>query len=135
MSAWRRPTEVVHTTTFAGAPLPAATALATLDVITREKLGERAARVGGELKSGLERSFAALPSVRVRGRGLMLAVEIEGSGATARAARLLLESGYIVTTGGTDREALVLTPPLNIAEHLLEAVVPAVVGAVTKAIA
>jgi len=31
----------------------------------------------------------------------------------------LLEHGYIVSTGGGDREVIVLTPPLNIDEPLL----------------
>ncbi|HEX6274087.1 MAG TPA: aminotransferase class III-fold pyridoxal phosphate-dependent enzyme, partial [Polyangiaceae bacterium] len=38
MQAWRREEEVVHTSTYAGAPLAAATALATLDVLEREAL-------------------------------------------------------------------------------------------------
>ena len=52
MSAWRREPEVVHTSTFAGAPLAAATAIATLDVLSRERLArsERGSRrqVDGE---------------------------------------------------------------------------------------
>jgi 4-aminobutyrate aminotransferase-like enzyme len=44
-----------------------------------------------------------------------------GSEATALAIqRALLEAGYIVTLGGRAGEALVLTPPLTIAEALLE---------------
>ncbi|HVR21003.1 MAG TPA: aminotransferase class III-fold pyridoxal phosphate-dependent enzyme, partial [Polyangiaceae bacterium] len=38
MQAWRRAEEVVHTSTYAGAPLASATALATLDVLEREAL-------------------------------------------------------------------------------------------------
>ncbi len=46
MAAWRRAEEVVETSTFAGAPLACATALATLDVIGREKLVARSAELG-----------------------------------------------------------------------------------------
>jgi 4-aminobutyrate aminotransferase/(S)-3-amino-2-methylpropionate transaminase len=130
MNAWSRTDEVVHTSTFAGAPLACAAALATLDVLAREKLDERAAEVGQRFKDGLAAALTGHASVRVRGRGLMIGVELDAPGAAAKAVRHLLESGYIVTTGGTLREALVLTPPLNIAEPLLDAATRAVADAV-----
>jgi len=130
MSAWRRSAEVVHTSTFAGAPLACAAALATLDVLAREALAERAARSGARFKGGLAAALADVTGARVRGRGLMLAVELDQPGAAGRAAKRLLESGYLVTSGGTTREALVLTPPLTIAEPLIDAAVVAIAAAV-----
>jgi 4-aminobutyrate aminotransferase-like enzyme len=125
MSAWSRDEEVVHTATFAGAPLACATAIATLDTIAREKLVERAATLGAEWLTELRRSTTGTGSVRdVRGRGLMVGVDVgDEPGAATRLARRLLKRGYITSTGGGAREVLVLTPPLTIAEGLLEAFV------------
>lgn len=136
MASWRRPAEVVHTSTFAGAPLACATALATLDVLSRERLPERAALVG---KRFIERIAQALTDARssatVRGEGLMVGIDLGGQpGAGARLMRALLARGYITTTGGGRREVLVLTPPLIIAEELLEGFVQALGPALEEAL-
>jgi alanine-glyoxylate transaminase/(R)-3-amino-2-methylpropionate-pyruvate transaminase len=117
---------VVHTSTFAGNALASATALATLDVISRERLPERAERVGAQLKATLEARLARFPKVTVRGAGLMIALDLGDRPARAsRLAARLLEHGYITSTGGGRREVLVLTPPLNLAEPLLDGFVTA----------
>ncbi|HEU4409331.1 MAG TPA: aminotransferase class III-fold pyridoxal phosphate-dependent enzyme [Polyangiaceae bacterium] len=119
MAAWAKgPGEVVHTATFHGAPLACATALAVLDEIEAGKLVERSARVGAWLRSWVER--CQLPGVRdVRGRGLMVGVELAGAAEALAVSRALLAEGYIVLTGGTRGETLTLTPPLVIDEPLL----------------
>ena len=63
-----------HSTTFGGQPLAASAARAVLAVMEEEDVPARAARSGDELRRKLE----ALPGVRsVRGRGLLLAAELE----------------------------------------------------------
>jgi 4-aminobutyrate aminotransferase-like enzyme len=123
MQAWRREPsrEVVHTATFFGAPLACATAIATLDVLRADKLDERAREIGARAKQGVADSLQSVPGVGdVRGTGLMLGIAL-GTEATALAIqRSLLEAGYIVTLGGLKNEVLILTPPLTIAESLLE---------------
>ncbi len=123
MAAWRQPAEVVHTSTFAGAPLAAAAALATLDALGREHLVERAAETGARWTAALRARVAALPRVaEVRGAGLMVGVALRSSGepgAASRLQRALLSRGYLTTTGGEHRDTLVLTPPLMIDEALL----------------
>jgi 4-aminobutyrate aminotransferase/(S)-3-amino-2-methylpropionate transaminase len=118
MSAWQREREVVHTATFAGAPLACATALATLDVLKREDLVARSGSVGAEWVAALE---AGLPEgVVVRGSGLMIAIELFGaSGGAGQMAQRLLQRGYIVSTGGPERETVILTPPLTISASLV----------------
>jgi 4-aminobutyrate aminotransferase / (S)-3-amino-2-methylpropionate transaminase / 5-aminovalerate transaminase len=136
MAAWRRKDEVVHTSTFAGAPLACATALATLDVLGREALPARATRVGAWLQEQLTLALRFAPEVSVRGAGLMIGVDLgKRPGAAIGVVRGLLERGYIATTGGGQREALVLTPPLSIDEGLLPAAVAAVAEAVAAAVA
>ncbi len=121
MQSWRREAEVVHTSTFAGAPLAASAAIATLEVLGKERLPERSAALGSRYLEALSQRLAGISGVReVRGKGLMLGLDLgERPGAAARAMRRLLERGYIVSTGGGQREVLVLTPPLNIAEDVL----------------
>lgn len=127
MGAWQRSEEVVHTSTFAGAPLACAAALATLDVLTREKLAERAERVGDAFRRALSEALAGAAGARVRGRGLMIGIELDAKpGTGGEAMRRLLEQGYLTTSGGRARECLVLTPPLTIAEPLLESATRAI---------
>ncbi len=127
MAAWRQEHEVVHTATFAGAPLACATAIALFDILQRDSLVQRAKDLGAELGRRLRSVVEAVaPNASVRGQGLMWGVELASSGrggAAVRLMRALLESGYIVSTGGGARDVMVLTPPLVIGENQLEAFV------------
>jgi 4-aminobutyrate aminotransferase-like enzyme len=115
---------VVHTATFAGSPLAASAAIATLDTLSKEKLVERSERLGARFASELTAALSSTAHVRqVRARGLMLGVDLgERETSQGRASQLmqkLLRAGYITSTGGGRREVLVLTPPLNIDEDVL----------------
>jgi len=126
MQSWRREAEVVHTATFAGAPLAASAAIATLDVLTKEALPERAAQLGGRYAEELRQALAGSAQVReVRGFGLMLGLDLgDRPGAASRLMKRMLQAGYITSTGGGQREVLVLTPALNIDEGVLLSSVP-----------
>lgn len=127
LEAWRRDAEVVHTSTFAGNALACATCLATLDVLSRQHLPERAERVGAQLLALLEARLARFPKLTVRGSGMMIAIDLGDRPARAALlARRMLEHGYITSTGGGRREVLVLTPPLTLSESLLPGFVDAV---------
>ncbi len=131
LEAWRREPEVVHTSTFAGAALSSATALASLDLISREHLPERSERLGAKLRSMLEARLARFSKISVRGVGLMLAIDLgDRPGRATQLASKLLECGYITSTGGGRREVLVLTPPLTLGEALLDGFVDALVPCV-----
>jgi 4-aminobutyrate aminotransferase/(S)-3-amino-2-methylpropionate transaminase len=120
LEAWQRDAEVVHTSTFAGSALASATSLATLDVISREHLPERAATLGEQFLRLLEARLVRFPSVALRGSGLMIAIDLGNAPGRASVLALrLLECGYITSTGGGRREVLVLTPPLTLGESLL----------------
>ena len=78
-----------HGSTFGGNPLACAIARAALSVLVEEGMIDNAARQGERLKSSL--TSIASPKVReVRGRGLMIAVELhpEAGGARAHCERL-----------------------------------------------
>ena len=85
----------------------------------RRRARARSARGGRtRLRSKLEGCGVA----EVRGRGLMVGVELEGGAARALAVtRRLLQRGWIVLTGGAAGDVLTLTPPLDIDEALLDA--------------
>jgi len=127
LEAWRRDAEVVHTSTFAGNALACAAALATLDVISREHLPERAVSLGDHLLTSLKTRLSRFSKASVRGSGLMIAIDLgDRPGRATQLALRLLERGYITSTGGGRREILVLTPPLTLAESLLAGFVDAV---------
>ncbi len=125
MAGWARgPGEVVHTATFHGAPLACATAIALLDGLEAGGLVERSARVGAWWREAI--AARALPGVReVRGRGLMVGVELGGGAEALAACRALLAEGYLVLSGGAGGETLTLTPPLVIDQALLAGFVDA----------
>ena len=124
MASWSRDEEVVHTSTFAGAPLAAAAALETLDALEAQRLVERARRLGPMFADALRAEFpASWPrGWEVRGAGFMLGVDLGPGGASAlELSRALLARGYVVSLGGGRRDNLVLTPALDVAEVQLEA--------------
>jgi ornithine--oxo-acid transaminase len=72
-----------HGSTFGGSPLAAAVGLETLNVIVEERLAERADELGARLMAALD--AIASPLVReVRGKGLLVGVEIDPRRASAR---------------------------------------------------
>jgi 4-aminobutyrate aminotransferase/(S)-3-amino-2-methylpropionate transaminase len=111
----------LHTATHFGAPLGCAAALATLSALESRRLPQRARDTGARWMARLRDRTAGRGVVDVRGRGLMVGLELEGGGPRALATtRRVLERGWIVLTGGARGEALTLTPPLDVDERLLE---------------
>jgi 4-aminobutyrate aminotransferase / (S)-3-amino-2-methylpropionate transaminase / 5-aminovalerate transaminase len=110
----------IHTATHFGSPIACAAAIATLDGIASERLWVRAREVGERWIDALVEQTRGRGVVAVRGRGLMVGVELEGGAARALdVTRSLLGRGYIVLTGGVRGDVLTLTPPLTIDEPLL----------------
>jgi len=99
-----------HGSTFAGNPLASAAANAALDVLDDAPLLTAVRDRGEHLREGL----AELPGVRaVRGVGLMVAAEIEGS-APELVRRALLEQRMVLNATGPS--TLRFVPPLVITE-------------------
>ncbi len=104
-----------HGSTFAGAPIAAAAAIAALGVIDEPKLLASVGARGEQLSSGL----AALEGVaEVRGRGLMVGVTLaDGLDAAAIAARAL-DAGLVLNVPG--ERMLRLLPPLVVGPEQVE---------------
>jgi acetylornithine/succinyldiaminopimelate/putrescine aminotransferase len=70
-----------HGTTFGGNPLACAAALAVLNTIVDDRLAENATRMGERFTAGLQALVARGLAKGVRGRGLLLALELNGEAA------------------------------------------------------
>ena len=101
-------------TTFGGNHLACAAAIAVTEVLEREALVPNAAAVGDYLIGELRRIGGIK---EVRGRGLMIGIEIEGSGAELRR-RLLFE--HRIFTGGTGASTVRLLPALCLTRELAD---------------
>ena len=99
-----------HGSTFGGNPLACAVARAALKVLTEEGMIENAARVGAKLQAGL--AAVATPSVKdVRGRGLMIAVELHpDAGGARRICEALQGRGLLAKE--THDHTIRIAPPL-----------------------
>ncbi|HEU4460330.1 MAG TPA: ornithine--oxo-acid transaminase [Methylibium sp.] len=110
-----------HGSTFGGSPLAAAVGEAALQVLVEEKLPERAAAMGEALLGKL-RALARPAITEVRGKGLLIGVEIDPAFASARqVCEALLREG--VLSKDTHGTVVRFAPPLTIEpRHLDEAV-------------
>jgi predicted acetylornithine/succinylornithine family transaminase len=99
-----------HGSTFAGGPVVCAAALAALDVLLDEALHRRVRELGELLR---ERVSALPHVVEIRGRGLMIGIDLDID-APAVVRRALLEQRLIVNATGP--LTLRLLPPLVIGE-------------------
>ncbi len=112
-----------HGSTFGGNLLACAAATAVIRVCEADALAQRAAELGDRIRTGLQKRLASAEGVvEIRGRGLMIGIELDRpcSDLVSRA----LDGGLLinVTAGNVVR----LLPPLVIsdeeAEHLITAV-------------
>lgn len=108
----------MHGTTFGGGPLVCATALEFLNTVDEEKLLTNIRRRGDELRAGLEKLAARFDFIKeVRGRGLMLGVELTVDGAPY--VTEALRRGLVMNC--THEHTLRLLPPYIIsARHVRE---------------
>ncbi|MBA2346316.1 MAG: aspartate aminotransferase family protein [Rubrobacter sp.] len=111
----------LHLATFGGNHVSTAGALANLEYILENDLQKNADEVGGYLKDRLVKMAKDSPVVgEVRGRGLMLALEMVGpeGGPNPQAAVRFLqacrERGVLVGKGGIGANAVRISPPLSI---------------------
>jgi ornithine--oxo-acid transaminase len=112
-----------HGSTFGGNPLAAAVGLETLNVLVEDRLPERAAELGARLTAGL--AGIRSPLVQdVRGKGLLVGVEIDPARATAlRVVDALLARG--VLSKDTHGTVVRFAPPLVIEPEEIDIAVEA----------
>ncbi len=131
-----------HASTFGGNPVSVAAALATIEYIEKERLCERASRLGEKVikrfKEAMETGEAPLIG-DVRGKGLMIGVELVRDKKTKEPARKeladilmkLFKRGYLVIGAGVS--TVRIAPPLTITEEALMNAVEAVIEEIKRA--
>jgi ornithine--oxo-acid transaminase len=107
-----------HGSTFGGNPLAAAVGRIALRVIVHEHLAERAAEQGQYLLGRLRE--LDMPAIaEIRGRGLLVGIEIAASAGTARAfCERLAERGVLAKD--THDQVIRLAPPLIVERRELD---------------
>ena len=111
--------------TFGGNPVSTAAGNAVLDYVLDHDLQGNAARVGAILRTGLDEAAAASPVVgEVRGKGLMLAIELVQPGtlepnvaATVKVFEECKRGGLLVGKGGLYNNVIRMGPPLTLTEE------------------
>ena len=109
-----------HGTTFGGSPVSCAAAVATIDLITEEKLLERGAKNSELMKKRLNDLKARYEFIGdIRGLGYMLAIEFVGKNKTPDKAKCeaflagCLENGLIMIGCGADGNIVRILPPIT----------------------
>lgn len=117
------------TSTHSGSPLPVAAAIASLEIIRKERLAERAASLGDMLGTELRRIQQAHPKVLgcVQGKGLVAGIQVVRPGTkipdpetALRINIACFQKGLLMfaPVGGAG-ECIKIAPPLNIPEDAL----------------
>jgi 4-aminobutyrate aminotransferase-like enzyme len=129
MTAWAESQgEALHTSTFLGSPLGCAAALAAISEIEERDLPQRARAQGlyffdrlVSLQKEIQRKIPGI--IRgVRGRGLMLGIQINTITQTQKMVLDLLQEGIIVLPAG-EGDVIEFTPPLTIESEQINFVV------------
>ena len=110
---------VLHSSTFGGSPLAMAAARAAIATIEAEDIVTRARCLGAELLAEIDKLTAELRPdlvVEVRGRGLLIGIEMSRPHLAADLALLLLERGIVVNHSLNSNRTIRLTPPAVLSE-------------------
>jgi putrescine aminotransferase len=113
----------LHTSTFAGAPVAMAAATAAVRVIARDGLVARAAVLGDRIRSMLTDTLGDLRGdvvTEIRGRGLLLGVELADEALAGQLIRYMFEAGVLVNHSFNNHRVVRLTPPAVITEDDLD---------------
>jgi 4-aminobutyrate aminotransferase-like enzyme/Ser/Thr protein kinase RdoA (MazF antagonist) len=114
--------------TFGGNPVAARAALAVLDVIEDERLVEHVGRVGEELLAAL----SGLGSGEVRGRGLLVGVQLESAESAENVVNQMRDAGFLINRTGPRGDVLKLRPPLVFATEHVELLAAALAMALER---
>ncbi len=121
---WARPSG--NSSSYGGNALACAAALATVRTLRDQRLGENAAEVGAHMLRRLRRLVETSPLVSdVRGKGLLIGIELAGEGGAPLAREelreiflALLNRGLLVMPSGS---SLRINPPLTLTRELADA--------------
>lgn len=112
----------LHTSTFGGNQMACAAGIATIDYIKNENLLERSSEVGAYFKAGLEKIQTEFPEViaEVRGRGMMLGIELTKEGAGGMLMSLMIDKKIIVAYTLNNPKVIRIEPPLIMPKDVVD---------------
>jgi len=112
-----------HGSTFSGNPLVCRVGLTVIDILEKGKYEKRAAELGKRMLTGLQKSLQGMNGVKeIRGRGLMLAIELDRP--CKEILMLALERGLLVNV--TADSVVRLLPPLVLTDAEADQIVAGV---------
>lgn len=124
--AWKGLIEApfLHTSTFGGGQMACAAGLATLRYIEEEDLLRRSAETGAYFKKGLEAIAREFPEVirEVRGRGMMLGLDLVREGAGGMLMALMVQRHIIVAYTLNNPRVIRIEPPLIMPRSVVDQV-------------
>ncbi len=125
----------LHTSTFGGNPLACAAAVETIKVIHEENLVEKAAVKGQYFIERLTAVADQFPGVirEVRGKGLMIGVELTKEGIGGLLMSELINKGVLVAYTLNNPKVIRIEPPLIISEEAIDQVMVAFAYAIEQA--
>lgn len=116
----------LHTSTFGGNQLACAAGIAAIKYIQEEDLLRRGRETGAYFKAGLEKIMQEYPEViaQVRGRGMMIGIELTKEGAGGMLMSLMIDKKIIVAYTLNNPKVIRIEPPLimpvEVVDHVLE---------------
>jgi acetylornithine/N-succinyldiaminopimelate aminotransferase len=114
MSTFSQPSKS-HITTFGGNAVVCAASKAAIEFMIREKLPDKAAERGRQMMEGLKALQQRFPFIKdVRGKGLLIGLELDDPGRTERFSNLAEEMGVLLGWSMYAEATVRLAPPLII---------------------
>lgn len=116
----------LHTSTFGGNQLACAAGIAAIKYIQEEDLLRRGRETGAYFKAGLEKIMQEYPEViaQIRGRGMMIGIELTKEGAGGMLMSLMIDKKIIVAYTLNNPKVIRIEPPLimpvEVVDHVLE---------------
>jgi len=118
------PNPFFHTSTFGANPMATTAAAATIQILQEENLVARSKEMGDYFKSGLKQLHERFPKIirDVRGRGLLIGVEILDAKIGESLAQRLFNRNVLVAYTLNKPEVIRIEPPLIITKELIDLV-------------
>lgn len=113
-----------HTSTFGGNPLATTAAAVTIQTLQDENLVQRSREMGSYFRAGLEQLHKRYPKIiyDVRGRGLLIGVEIVDATIAESLALRMFDHNILVAHTLNKPEVIRIEPPLIITRELIDVV-------------
>jgi putrescine aminotransferase len=113
----------LHSSTFAASPLACSAALAAVETMRAEDVPSMAAALGVRLLATVREACAPYASglvTEVRGRGLLIGIELASQGALGEMVLAMIDRGVLVNHSLNASSVLRLTPPARLSTGEIE---------------